>query len=364
MTGDLNAASNTITNLKAPSQDSDAATKVYVDNIAGSTTVQDLRSSEYNDYAAGNLFVATGEKKLIISAGSIVSGPFVQGQTISGNNSGATGTIVDLKTTTGVEGNVVEISYTPVSGTFTDGIPAGGGETQDVVSVVGGAQGTLVRGPIDVWANGIVTANSDITFTPTRNRTIVGNVVTDRYTDLDIQYKVGSIVNADVSGTAQISQSKLAMTAASTRVNAVNIDQSDRGLAAFDSAVFSATNGWITINDGQLDLKKIKRVSDGTVLGNWSGDSSDNDIDEIPFATVVSQGGGIGDADLNTTIGAAADPGEAVIKTGTGTYAVSNVTKTGEVNSIVKTDSSGSIQINSLIPVSYTHLTLPTNREV
>ena len=165
MTGDLNAASNTITNLKAPSQDSDAATKVYVDNIAGSTTVQDLRSSEYNDYAAGNLFVATGEKKLIISAGSIVSGPFVQGQTISGNNSGATGTIVDLKTTTGVEGNVVEISYTPVSGTFTDGIPAGGGETQDVVSVVGGAQGTLVRGPIDVWANGIVTANSDITFT-------------------------------------------------------------------------------------------------------------------------------------------------------------------------------------------------------
>ena len=349
MTGDLNAASNTITNLKAPSQDSDAATKVYVDNIAGSTTVQDLRSSEYNDYAAGNLFVATGEKKLIISAGSIVSGPFVQGQTISGNNSGATGTIVDLKTTTGVEGNVVEISYTPVSGTFTDGIPAGGGETQDVVSVVGGAQGTLVRGPIDVWANGIITANSDITFTPTRNRTIVGNVVTDRHTDLDIQYKVGSIVNADVSGTAAISQSKLAMTAASTRVNAVNIDQSDRGLASFDSDIFTATNGWVTINDGQLDLKKIKRVSDGTVLGNWSGDSSDNDIDEIPFATVVSQGGGIGDADLTTTVAAGSDPGEAVIKTGTGTYAVSNVTKTGEVNSIVKTDTNGSIQVNSLI---------------
>ena len=100
MTGDLNAASNTITNLKTPAQDSDAATKSYVDNIGGSIDVPALRSSEYNDYSAGNLFVATGEKKLVISAGSIVSGPFVQGQTISGNNSGATGTIVDLKTTT------------------------------------------------------------------------------------------------------------------------------------------------------------------------------------------------------------------------------------------------------------------------
>ena len=363
MTGDLNAASNTITNLKTPAQDSDAATKSYVDGISGSIDVQGLRSSEYNDYAAGHIFISTGEKKLIISAGSIVSGPFVQGQTISGNNSGATGTIVDLKTTTGVEGNVIEITYTPVTGTFTDGLPAGGGESQDTISVVGGAQGTLVKGPIDVWANGIPTTNSDITFTPSRNRTIVGNVVTDRHTDLDIQYKVGSIVNADVSGSAAISQSKLAMNAATTRVNATNIDQSDRGLAAFDSAVFSATSGWITINDGQLDLKKIKRVSDGTVLGNWSGDSSDNDIDEIPFATVVSQGGGIGDADLNTTIGAAADPGEAVIKTGTGTYAVSNVTKTGEVNSIIKSDSNGSIQVNSLIlggDSSYEILSLDT----
>jgi hypothetical protein len=349
MTGDLNAASNTITNLKAPAQDSDAATKVYVDNIAGSTSVEDLRSSEYNDYALGNLFVATGEKKLIINAGSIVSGPFVQGQTISGNNSGATGTIVDLKTTVGVEGNVIEITYTPVTGTFQDGLPAGSGESQDVVSVVGGAQGTLVKGPIDVWANGITTANSDISFTPSRNRTIVGGVVTDRHVDLDVQIKVGTIVNADVNGAAQISQSKLAMNSASTRINATNISQADLGVVAFDSDVFTTTNGWTTISDGQLDLKKIKRVSDGTVLGNWSGDSSDNDIDEISFATVVSEGGGIGDADLTTTIAVGSDPGEAVIKTGTGTYAVSNVTKTGEVNSIIKSDLNGSIQVNSLI---------------
>ena len=349
MTGDLNAASNTVSNLKTPIQDSDAATKSYVDGIAGSTSVEDLRSSEYNDIGIGNLFVSTGEKKLVISAGSVVSGPFVTGQVISGSNSGATGTIVDLLTTIGVEGNIIEMTYTVGTGAFTDGLPVGGGETQDVISVVGGASGTLVKGPIDVWANGIATTASDITFVPTRNRTIVGGVVTDRHIDLDIQLKVGSIVNADVSGTAGISQSKLTLNAATGRVNAVNIDQSDLGVAAYDSATFTLTNGWVTIADGQLDLKKIKRVSDGTVLGNWSGDSSDNDIDEISFATVVSEGGGIGDADLATTVAAGSDPGEAVIKTGAAAYAVSNVTKTGEVNSIVKTDTSGSIQVNSLI---------------
>ena len=235
MTDDLNAAGNTITNLGLPVNLADAATKSYVDGISGSIDVQGLRSSEYNDYAAGHLFVATGEKKLVITAGSIVSGPFVTGQVISGNNSGATGTIVDLLTTTGVEGNVIEITYTPGTGVFTDGLPAGGGETQDVVSVVGGAQGTLVKGPIDVWANGIPTTASDLTFTPTRNRTISGGIVTDRHIDLDIQYKVGSIVNADVNGSAGISQSKLTLNAATGRVNAVNIDQSDLGVASFDS---------------------------------------------------------------------------------------------------------------------------------
>ena len=349
MTGDLNAASNTITNLKAPAQDSDAATKSYVDGISGSISVQDIRSSEYNGYTANNLYVSTGEKKLIITAGSIVSGPFVAGQTISGNQSGATGTIIDLLTTTGIEGNVIEVTYTPVSGTFTDGIPAGGGETQDVISVVGGASGTLAKGPIDVWANGIISSGSDLTLTTTRNTTVVGGVVTARHVELDMSIKVGTISNADISGSAAISQSKLALNDATSRVNAVNIDQSDLGVASFDSDTFTLTNGWVQIADGQLDLKKIKRVSDGTVLGNWSGDSSDNDIDEVSFATVVSEGGGIGDADLNSIIAVGSDPGEAVIKTGAGAYAVSNVTKTGEVNSIVKTDADGSVQVNALI---------------
>ena len=85
------------------------------------------------------------------------------------------------------------------------------------------------------------------------------------------------------------------------------------------------------------------------MLGNYAGDSSDNDIDEIPFGTVVTEGGGLVDGDFTLTVGPAADPGEALIKTGVGTYGVSNVTNTGETNSILKTDTNGSIQVNSLI---------------
>ena len=69
----------------------------------------------------------------------------------------------------------------------------------------------------------------------------------------------------------------------------------------------------------------------------------------IPFSTIISEGGGLGDADFQTLIGVGADAGEALIKTGEGTYGISNVTISGEVNSIVKTDANGSVQANSLI---------------
>ena len=66
---------------------------------------------------------------------------------------------------------------------------------------------------------------------------------------------------------------------------------------------------------------------------------------------------------LLTEIVAGADAGEALIKTGAGAYGISNVTTTGEVNSIVKTDADGKIQANSLIlggDASYEVLSLDT----
>ena len=352
MTDDLNAAGNTITNLASPTTDSDAATKAYVDGGRGDQDeISDLRSVTYSNdtIVEGQILVTTEYKKLIVDAGSIVSGPYERGDTITGTITGATGTVVDVIERQGVEGNIIEIIYTPLTGVFSDGLPIGDSPDPDVIAVIGGAEATCIDGPIDEWANAVLDPDSDITIGTNREST--DGFATDRYTTVNFQINSNTIVNSDISAGAAIAQSKLNMNSASTRNSPIGISQSDLGLAAFDSDIFTNTTGWVTIEDGQLPLQKIQRVQDGTVLGNWSGDSSDNDIDEVPFSTVIQEGGGLADADFlpASEVAALSDPGQALIKTGEGTYGISNVTTTGEVNSVVKTDASGSVQVNSLI---------------
>jgi hypothetical protein len=353
MTDDLNAAGNQVTNLGTPTSDSDAATKSYVDDFLGNQDeIKDLRSVTYNSdqVVEGQLLVKTEYKKLIVDAGSVTGpGTFTRGQSISGSITGATGTIVDVIERQGVEGDILEIIFTPVTGEFSDGKPIGSSPDPDVIIVTGICQALCIDGPVDEWANGVFDADSDITIGT--NRESSDGFVSDRYTTLNFQLSSDSIVNSDISATAAIAQSKLNMNAASTRNSPTGISQSDLGLAAFDSDIFTNTTGWVTIEDGQLSLNKIQRIQDGYVLGNWSGDSSDNDIDELPFSTVIQEGGGLADADFEpaSLVAVSADPGEALIKTAPGIYGITNVTKTGEVNSIVKTDNAGSIQVNSLI---------------
>ena len=62
-----------------------------------------------------------------------------------------------------------------------------------------------------------------------------------------LQLKDLGITNAKISASAAIDQSKLNMTAATTRANATGIAQSDLGLASFDSNQFTLTNGWATV---------------------------------------------------------------------------------------------------------------------
>jgi hypothetical protein len=347
MTADLNAAGSTITNLAVPTALSDAATKAYVDNSRGDNdTLPDLRDIEISDYGEGQLLVATGEKKLIILAGTIVDGPFAPGQTITGSLSGAEGTIVDVQSKVGLEGNIVELTYTPVSGEFSSGPPTG----QDVVSVVGAAEGTAIDGPENVWGNSVYSADSDIEITTNRIVTLDGGGnPTDRYTEVSVQIVAGTIENADVSATAGIVQSKLSMETSSTRANATGISQADLGLASFDNTRFTATNGWIQIKDNGVQVGDIQELTTNTVIGNSTGSLATPTA--VPFATVVTEGGGLADADFVAAneVPEANDPGEALAKTAAGTYGITNISKTGEPNSIVKTDASGSIQVNSLI---------------
>lgn len=63
----------------------------------------------------------------------------------------------------------------------------------------------------------------------------------------NLQLKDGGITNAKVSTTAAIAQSKLSLTAASTRANATGIAQANLGVVSFDSAQFTLTNGWAQV---------------------------------------------------------------------------------------------------------------------
>ena len=352
MTDDLNAAGNTITNLRAPITASDAATKAYVD--ASSSTVNatsKLRDIEINNLQANQLLVATGYKKIFVLATTIVGGPFEVGDVFTGSDSGSTGTVVDLFEVQGYEGDLIALVYTPNSGS--------GITVADFVSVLGGAGGQVVDGPIDEWANGVWNASSDIQLTT--NRVLSPS----RYTSLNAQIKAGTIVNADVSGSAAIAQSKLSLNAATTRANATGITQNDLGSAAFSDLNFDATNGFISLKNNGVSLASIQNVSSKTVVGNSTG--STGAVSEISFSTIVNQGGGLEDGDFTTELGAGVDPGLALIKTSTGVYGVTNVTKTGETNSLVKTNSSGSIQVNSLIlggDSSYEVLALDTTELV
>ena len=350
MTDDLNAAGNTITNIKLPDSDSDAATKAYVDDGRGlGDEIKDLRSLQYQSHAPNQLLVSTEYKKLLVLGSTVVNGPFARGDIFTGSISGATGQIIDVQDVDGYEGNLVEITYTPTAGIFSDGKPAGASPDADVLLVSGGAEGRVVDGPVDEWVNGVASAASDIEILTSKVVTEVGGVVTERYTELNLQMKPNTIVNDDVQGTANISQSKLNLNEAATRADATGITQNDLGVASFDSALFTSTSGFVSISNGQIPLEKIQRINDGTVLGNYEGDSSDNDIDQIPFSRVIQEGGGLADADFISLISSVSDAGQALIRTGEGTYGISNVTISGEVNSIVKTDASGSVQANSLI---------------
>ena len=84
--------------------------------------------------------------------------------------------------------------------------------------------------------------------------TRAGNIITTSIAS-------GSIVNADVSSTAAIAQSKLSMNAATTRANATSIAQSNLGLASFNSVEFTATGGWIELASNSIANSKLASSS-------------------------------------------------------------------------------------------------------
>jgi hypothetical protein len=105
---------------------------------------------------------------------------------------------------------------------------------------------------------------------------------------INTSVKDNTITNIKINTTAAIAQSKLSLNAATTRVNATGISQADRGLASFNDAEFTATNGWISIKNNGISINKIEKIPTKTVLGNSGNDTAD--VSTVAFTSVVDVG--------------------------------------------------------------------------
>jgi hypothetical protein len=162
-----------------------------------------------------------------------------------------------------------------------------------------------------IWSNfqdadlANVAAADLLTFTGSgnivQNSAVVGDIafnIDSTAHTVDAQINPGVILNVDVNASAAIAQSKLAMNAATTRANATGITQADRGLASFNDAEFTITNGWVTLKNNGTPLTSITQIPTDTVLGNSTAVT--NNVTAVTFATVVNEGLAIKKSNYNT----------------------------------------------------------------
>ena len=171
-----------------------------------------------------------------------------------------------------------------------------------------------------------------------KNKALAGDVALSLDTDTGIltaAIQTEVIVNSQVSTTAAIAQSKLAMNAATTRANATGIIQADLGLASFNSSAFDITSGWVSLKDGGTALGKIATISDARILGNFSGSAAS------PIALTATTVGTKSLEALFTTNGA-------LTRTGSETFAVVTISTSGGADSLVKTDVNGIIDVKGI----------------
>lgn len=108
------------------------------------------------------------------------------------------------------------------------------------------------------------------------------------------------ITNRHINNNAGIIQSKLVLNSATTRANATNITQADRGLASFNSTEFETNNGWVSIKTNGIGLTRIAKIGTRRLLGNPSGTET-ADISAIQYTTVVDEGGAVKKSQYSAT---------------------------------------------------------------
>jgi hypothetical protein len=179
--------------------------------------------------------------------------------------------------------------------------------------------------------------------------------------NLALNIKSNVIINADVNSSAAIAQSKLDMTAASTRANATGITQADRGLASFKNTEFTATNGWIELQTSSSTTTgvlqtKLQYIANDTYLGNNTGSATHPR--QVTSGQIVTNGDGIKNASFAP--GSVGPNGRAMVLSSIGpnTYSTTNISTTAQASSLIQSDGSGRVAVAQLDLTSSGYKTL------
>ena len=180
------------------------------------------------------------------------------------------------------------------------------------------------------------------------NASIVGDItlnIDSTANTIDAQIEPNVILNADVNTNAGIVQSKLSMTLASSRAAAPTgtaaVKQAASGVSSYDNAVFTVTDGFVTLKTNGVAKTKLAQVAAQSVLGNSA--LTPSNAADVLFTTVVDAGGSIKKSQFGSVgflartnpSSGTSDSDYGVIDYGAGS------SSTVEVNKLIRRDSNG-----------------------
>ena len=338
-TADLRFGGFKLTNIGAPLSDTDATHKLYVDNlVAQYDSVDALKNTNIFDPQPADVMAFPIAGGAIISA--TITGDITA--TIGSTNAttlvGAITGLTQLSVNSGI--TVVSVAGFPTTGYLKIG---------NEIFYYAGVTGASNR--FDNVLRLSVSTSDNIKFGPDFQDPSTHSSGDAVYglegAQLNYQINPGVIVDADVNSGADIAQSKLLMQLASTRASAPTgtprAKQNLSGLASFDSANFEITDGFVGIKNGGIARLEMANIDNKAILGNFTGSAAYPQ--QVTSQSIVEEG-------LRTAFNTA---GAVTISNVAGTspnnvnsYAITGITTSGAGDSLVKTDSSGFIDVKQL----------------
>ena len=205
-------------------------------------------------------------------------------------------------------------------------------------------------------------AFNDDSFAADYRLTLSGNI-SALAGDVIIQGTNRGFVTATVSNsTTVVVRSPDLFTIAGTNVTKATITGGVEGSASSLAVTVTGVErtGFISLADRSIPYGKFQNLvgstggqsnptnQGGSVIGRSSNGTGI--AEAVTFATVVDQGLGLADGDFSgSAIGDVADDGEALTKTGTGQYGITDIATNSANNSIAKRDGNGKLQATSYI---------------